>query len=66
MYPSEIYVYSWRYADLRQLTLTVGDRELLSDAHLRLFTGVKYGLVGANGVGKYGPHPQSNMQMLVS
>ena len=32
----------------------MGDQELLSDANLRLFSGVHYGLVGANGVGKYG------------
>ena len=38
--------------DLKQLTLTAGDKELLSDADLRLFSGVHYGLVGANGTGK--------------
>lgn len=42
------------FADLKQLTLTVGDgdAELLSDADLRLFAGVHYGLIGGNGVGK--------------
>jgi ATP-binding cassette subfamily F protein 3 len=38
--------------DLKTLNLTVGDEELLLDANLRLFSGVHYGLVGANGVGK--------------
>ena len=38
--------------DLKQLTLTVGDKELLTDADLRLFSGRRYGLVGANGSGK--------------
>lgn len=38
--------------DLKSLTLTVGDEELLSEANLRLFSSVHYGLVGANGVGK--------------
>ncbi|BDA48302.1 probable ATP-binding cassette sub-family F member 3 [Coccomyxa sp. Obi] len=38
--------------DLKTLNLTVGDNELLVDANLRLFAGVHYGLVGANGVGK--------------
>lgn len=42
--------------DLKTLNLTVGDNELLVDANLRLFAGVHYGLVGANGVGKCGPH----------
>lgn len=32
--------------DLRQLHLAVGDRELLADAHLRLFAGRRYALVG--------------------
>lgn len=38
--------------DLRQLTLTAGDKELLTDTDLRLFSGKHYGLVGANGTGK--------------
>jgi ATPase subunit of ABC transporter with duplicated ATPase domains len=41
-----------RDVDLKQLALAVGDRELLADAHLRLFEGRRYGLVGRNGVGK--------------
>jgi len=32
--------------DLRTVALAVGDTELLSDAHLRLFAGRRYGLVG--------------------
>jgi hypothetical protein len=32
--------------DLRGVQLAVGDRELLADAHLRLSSGVRYGLVG--------------------
>ena len=38
--------------DLKDVNLLVGDQELLVDANLRLFSGVHYGLVGANGVGK--------------
>ncbi len=38
--------------DLKDLDLTVGDKGLLEAANLRLFAGVHYGLVGANGVGK--------------
>ncbi|KAI3429636.1 hypothetical protein D9Q98_005722 [Chlorella vulgaris] len=38
--------------DLRGVQLAVGDRELLADAHLRLSSGVRYGLVGRNGIGK--------------
>lgn len=38
--------------DLKGLTLTAGDKELLSDTQLRLFSGRHYGLVGANGTGK--------------
>ena len=46
--------------DLKLLTLTVGDKELLTDADLRLFSGRRYGLVGANGSGKYALcHPLS-------
>ena len=32
--------------DLKQLTVAVGDRELLADAHLRLTAGTRYGLLG--------------------
>lgn len=38
--------------DLKQVHMAVGDRELLVNAHLRLFSGVHYGLVGRNGTGK--------------
>jgi ATP-binding cassette, subfamily F, member 3 len=38
--------------DLKGVCVSVGDRELLVDAHLRLFAGVHYGLVGRNGIGK--------------
>ena len=38
--------------DLKDVHLAIGPRVLLSSAHLRLFRGVRYGLVGANGVGK--------------
>ncbi|KAG5462814.1 MAG: P-loop containing nucleoside triphosphate hydrolase protein, partial [Olpidium bornovanus] len=38
--------------DLKQVNVVVGDRHLLVDADLKLMSGVKYGLVGQNGVGK--------------
>ncbi|KAI9065613.1 hypothetical protein FKP32DRAFT_1647259 [Trametes sanguinea] len=38
--------------DLKDVTVTIGSRTLLSGANLRLFHGVHYGLVGQNGVGK--------------
>ncbi|CAM0141059.1 hypothetical protein VKS41_002323 [Umbelopsis sp. WA50703] len=38
--------------DLKGVNLTVNDKELLVDAHLRLKPGVRYGMVGQNGVGK--------------
>lgn len=38
--------------DLHQVNISVGDRELLVDTDLRLFSGVRYGLVGRNGCGK--------------
>ncbi|KAI8986730.1 ribosomal L18ae/LX protein domain-containing protein [Trametes punicea] len=38
--------------DLKDVTVTIGSRTLLSGANLRLFRGVHYGLVGQNGVGK--------------
>lgn len=52
--------------DLKTLSLTVGDEELLTDANLRLFSGVHYGLVGANGVGKCEPlRPRTQSSHLV-
>lgn len=38
--------------DLRGVHLAVGDRELLTSAHLRLTAGHRYGLLGRNGIGK--------------
>ncbi|KAI8911777.1 P-loop containing nucleoside triphosphate hydrolase protein, partial [Gorgonomyces haynaldii] len=37
---------------LKDVNITVNGRELLASAELRLFSGVKYGLIGRNGVGK--------------
>ncbi|PPQ64031.1 hypothetical protein CVT24_008844 [Panaeolus cyanescens] len=38
--------------DLKDVNITVNDKEILVDAHLRLKPGVRYGMVGQNGVGK--------------
>ncbi|PKY48786.1 P-loop containing nucleoside triphosphate hydrolase protein [Rhizophagus irregularis] len=38
--------------DLKDVNITVGNKELLVDAKLQLKTGVHYGLVGRNGTGK--------------
>ncbi|KAF9045124.1 P-loop containing nucleoside triphosphate hydrolase protein [Panaeolus papilionaceus] len=38
--------------DLKDVNVSVNDRELLVDAHLRLKPGMRYGMVGQNGVGK--------------
>ncbi|OQV05338.1 hypothetical protein CLAIMM_10097 [Cladophialophora immunda] len=38
--------------DVKDLTLTVGGRELLDHAHLRIVEGVHYVLAGRNGTGK--------------
>lgn len=38
--------------DLKNLNIFVGDRELLTDANLKLYQGVHYGLIGQNGIGK--------------
>ncbi|EIM21932.1 P-loop containing nucleoside triphosphate hydrolase protein, partial [Wallemia mellicola CBS 633.66] len=38
--------------DVKGVNITVGDHDLLIDAELKLFDGVKYGLCGQNGVGK--------------
>jgi len=40
--------------DIKGVNLSVNNRELLVDAHLRLKPGVRYGMVGQNGVGKSG------------
>ncbi|ORX75648.1 P-loop containing nucleoside triphosphate hydrolase protein [Anaeromyces robustus] len=38
--------------DLKDLNIFVGERELLSNANLKLYQGVHYGLIGQNGIGK--------------
>lgn len=38
--------------DLKDLNIFVGERELLTDANLKLYQGVHYGLIGQNGIGK--------------
>lgn len=38
--------------DLKSLNISIGEKQILVDAELRLFAGVKYGLTGRNGVGK--------------
>lgn len=38
--------------DIRNLTLTLGNREILSGADLKLQYGIHYVVVGRNGVGK--------------
>ena len=38
--------------DIKGVNISVGDRDLLVDAELKLFNGTHYGLVGQNGVGK--------------
>ncbi|EDR00369.1 uncharacterized protein LACBIDRAFT_240613 [Laccaria bicolor S238N-H82] len=38
--------------DIKGVNISVNDKELLVDAHLRLKPGVRYGMVGQNGVGK--------------
>lgn len=40
--------------DLKGVNISVNNKELLVDAHLRLKPGVRYGMVGQNGVGKSG------------
>lgn len=38
--------------DMQTVNISVNNLDLLVDAHLRLKEGVRYGLVGQNGVGK--------------
>ncbi|KAJ7693913.1 P-loop containing nucleoside triphosphate hydrolase protein [Mycena rosella] len=38
--------------DLKAVTISIGERELISASHLRLKQGIRYGLVGRNGSGK--------------
>jgi ABC-type molybdenum transport system ATPase subunit/photorepair protein PhrA len=40
--------------NLKGVNVSVNNEELLVDAHLRLKSGVRYGMVGQNGVGKSG------------
>ena len=40
--------------DIKGVNVSVNNKELLVDAHLRLKPGVRYGMVGQNGVGKSG------------
>jgi len=40
--------------DIKGVNISIGAKDILVDAHLRLKTGVKYGMVGQNGVGKSG------------
>lgn len=35
-----------REIDLKDVTISIGERDLLANAHVRLKTGVRYGLVG--------------------
>jgi ATPase subunit of ABC transporter with duplicated ATPase domains len=41
-----------REIDLKEVSVSIGERELLSGAHLRLKDGARYALVGRNGTGK--------------
>ncbi|KAJ3300268.1 hypothetical protein HDU76_006130 [Blyttiomyces sp. JEL0837] len=38
--------------DLKQVNISIGELQILQDARLKLFAGVRYGLIGRNGVGK--------------
>ncbi|KAF7302027.1 Iron complex transport system ATP-binding protein [Mycena indigotica] len=38
--------------DLKGVTISIGERELIASSHLRFKNGVRYGLVGRNGSGK--------------
>nr|GAT52830.1 iron complex transport system ATP-binding protein [Mycena chlorophos] len=38
--------------DLKGVTISIGERELITNSHLRFKNGVRYGLVGRNGSGK--------------
>ncbi|KAG0697981.1 P-loop containing nucleoside triphosphate hydrolase protein [Suillus ampliporus] len=48
----ETLVTSSKDIDMQTVNITVNNLDLLVDAHLRLKEGVRYGLVGQNGVGK--------------
>ncbi|KAL1742978.1 P-loop containing nucleoside triphosphate hydrolase protein [Schizophyllum fasciatum] len=51
--------------DLKDVTISLGDREILVDAHLRLKENVHYGLVGRNGEGKQVPLLKSIAEKLI-
>ena len=38
--------------DLNDVDISIGEREILVDARIRLKSGIKYGLIGRNGCGK--------------
>lgn len=40
--------------DIKGVNISVNNKELLVDAHLRFKPGMRYGMVGQNGVGKSG------------
>jgi ATP-binding cassette subfamily F protein 3 len=46
--------------DIKGVNVSVNNREILVDAHLRLKAGVRYGMVGQNGVGKSGEFDSSD------
>ena len=50
----ETLVTSSKEIDLATVNISVNQLDLLVDAHLRLKEGVRYGLIGQNGVGKTG------------
>ena len=45
--------------DIKGVNVSVNNREILVDAHLRLKESVRYGMVGQNGVGKSGEFKSS-------
>lgn len=40
--------------DIQGVNVSIKNKEILVDAHLRLKSGARYGMVGQNGVGKSG------------
>ena len=42
--------------DIQGVNISINNKEILVDAHLRLKSGVRYGMVGQNGVGKSGEY----------
>ena len=45
--------------DLNDVDISIGEREILVDARIRLKNGIKYGLIGRNGCGKSSRSPFS-------